>query len=76
VLKPGGLLVITDSIQLGDRPGNDERELANFDHLNEPHYREYTTFSFGDELRRVGLKPEFKSMMFLSKTISAIKPFS
>lgn len=38
VLKPGGLVVLTDSVQLGDRSAWD-KTLGNFGNLNEPHYR-------------------------------------
>ena len=38
VLRPGGLLVLTDSVQLGDRPGL-ERNLDVFGNFNEPYYR-------------------------------------
>ncbi len=38
VLKPGGLLVLTDSVQLGDRPEWD-KTLGAFGNFNEPHYR-------------------------------------
>lgn len=38
VLKPGGLAVLTDSVQLGDRPQWDST-LGAFGNFNEPHYR-------------------------------------
>jgi hypothetical protein len=38
VLKPGGLMVLTDSVQLGDRPEWDNN-LGAFGNFNEPHYR-------------------------------------
>jgi hypothetical protein len=38
VVKPGGLVVLTDSVQMGDRPVWD-KTLGNFGNLNEPHYR-------------------------------------
>lgn len=37
VLKPGGIVVFSDSIQLGDRPALD-MSMGNFGRLNEPHY--------------------------------------
>ena len=40
VLKPGGVLVLADSIQLGDRPHVD-RHLGRFGDFNEPYYRSY-----------------------------------
>jgi ubiquinone/menaquinone biosynthesis C-methylase UbiE len=49
VLRPGGLLVITDSIQLGDRSRLDEN-LGRFGDLNEPYYRSYIQEDFGERL--------------------------
>lgn len=46
VLKPGGMFVITDSIQLGDRPSNDPT-LGNFGQMNEPWYVSYIAEDFG-----------------------------
>ena len=40
VLKPGGVLVLADSIQLGDRPHVD-RHLGRVGDFNEPYYRSY-----------------------------------
>jgi hypothetical protein len=37
VLKPGGLVVLSDSVQLGDRPAWD-KTLWQFGNMNEPHY--------------------------------------
>jgi ubiquinone/menaquinone biosynthesis C-methylase UbiE len=47
VLKPGGLLVLTDSVQLGDRPSWDPN-LAKFGNFNEPHYDTYITCDMGE----------------------------
>ncbi len=38
VLAPGGLCVVTDSVQLGDRPAWDDR-IGGFGDFNEPYYR-------------------------------------
>ncbi len=46
VLRPGGLLVLTDSIQLGDRPSLD-KNLARFEEFNEPYYRSYVSEDLG-----------------------------
>ena len=46
VLKPGGLLVLTDSIQLGDRARIDAN-LVMFETFNEPFYRSYISEDFG-----------------------------
>jgi SAM-dependent methyltransferase len=47
VLKPGGLLVLTDSVQLGDRPCWDANMVA-FEGLNEPHYHTYVACDLGE----------------------------
>jgi ubiquinone/menaquinone biosynthesis C-methylase UbiE len=72
VLKPGGLLVVTDSLQLGDRVNIDDK-LVNFTHLNEPHYPSYICFNFGTVFKLAGLKPELKILQSKSKSLSAIK---
>jgi ubiquinone/menaquinone biosynthesis C-methylase UbiE len=40
VLQPGGLICLTDSLQLGDRPSMDQRMSA-FGQLNEPYFSQY-----------------------------------
>jgi ubiquinone/menaquinone biosynthesis C-methylase UbiE len=40
VLQPGGVICLTDSLQLGDRPSMDQRMTA-FSQLNEPHFPQY-----------------------------------
>lgn len=75
VLKPGGLLVITDALQMGDRPGLEKLDMDSFAfNMNEPHFVAYRRFNFGEEFRRVGLQPDFKSILNISKTVSAVKP--
>ena len=49
VLKPGGVAIITDSIQLGDRERLDAN-LGRFGDFNEPFYRTYITEDFGARL--------------------------
>lgn len=46
VLRPGGLLVLTDSVQLGDRARIDAN-LVMFETFNEPYYRSYISEDFG-----------------------------
>jgi hypothetical protein len=70
VVKPGGMIALTDSFQLGDRPSLDE-QIGNFSNMNEPHYQNYiNTYlpalfegcDFGEKL-----------MSSSSKTLSFIK---
>ncbi len=53
VLRPGGLLVFTDSIQLGDREQLDPN-LGRFGDFNEPYYLSYISEDFGEHR----LKPD------------------
>ena len=74
VLKPGGLLVLMDSLQRGDRPDYE----ALMDHFptafHEPYYDDYTR----DDLRRVltvaGLEPSEPELAYFSKIMAATKP--
>ena len=50
VLKPGGVAIVTDSIQLGDRERLDAN-LGRFGDFNEPFYRTYITEDFGEPLQ-------------------------
>ena len=71
MLKPGGVLIITDSVQAADR--DDFTNLEALSGLNEPLYGSYVRFSFGPELTAAGLQPQLKSMASYSKTLSAIR---
>ncbi len=69
ILKPGGLLVFLDSLQMGDRPQWDGILEAFPARFHEPYYRHY----IGDDLEAMfvdcGLMPEMTSTVFLSKLI-------
>ena len=67
VVKPGGLVVIVDSLQKGDRPEwNGLLDL--FPHyFHEPYYAEYTEGSLEDCFRTAGLQPVSTELAFLSK---------
>jgi len=73
VLRPGGLLVITDSMQWGDRPHRDNN-IGAFSGFNEPHYGSYIAFDFGAAFEAAGLVPGLKQLQSASKTLSATKP--
>lgn len=70
VVKPGGLVVIVDSLQKGDRPDwNGLLDL--FPHyFHEPYYAEYTEGSLEDWFRAAGLQPVSTELAFLSKVAS------
>jgi ubiquinone/menaquinone biosynthesis C-methylase UbiE len=74
VIKPGGTLVICDSIQEDDSP-----ELAplmrNFsDVFHEPYYRHYTTDNLGDRLQKSGFINVTTQVHYMSKYLIANKP--
>ena len=69
VLAPGGVLVLTDSMQRGDRPALDGR-LANFAKLNEPHYEDYLGTFLPALFTEAGLECERKSVASSTKSLS------
>lgn len=73
VVSPGGTVVLTDSIQRGDRPGLDA-SLVNFERFNEPYYRDYVADDLGLHFERQGLKPMTKITRSTTKSLSFGKP--
>jgi len=67
VLKPGGLFVFLDSLQLGDKPGWDGLIEAFPHRFHEPYYRHYTTDDLDAMFSAAGLEPGFSTTPFLSK---------
>jgi ubiquinone/menaquinone biosynthesis C-methylase UbiE len=75
VLKPGGLLVMTDSAQWGDRPKIDDQfDLEAFKDLNEPHYPSYLQYDFGLKFQELGMCRGLKCLQSMTKSVSARKP--
>ena len=73
VLKPGGLVVIVDSLQKGDRPDWDGL-LDLFPHyFHEPYYAEYTAGSLEAWFGSAGLQPVSMELAFLSKVAAFTK---
>jgi ubiquinone/menaquinone biosynthesis C-methylase UbiE len=67
VLKPGGLFVFLDSLQMGDKPGWDGL-LEAFPHrFHEPFYRHYAIDNLDGMFNAAGLAPQSLSTPFLSK---------
>lgn len=71
VVKSGGMVVVTDSLQLGDRPANDPY-LGNFSNMNEPHYKNYIACDLKSLFE--GLDCDQKYMASNTKTLSFVKP--
>jgi ubiquinone/menaquinone biosynthesis C-methylase UbiE len=67
VLKPGGLFVFIDSLQMGDKPGWDGL-LEAFPHrFHEPYYRHFVTDDLDGMFAAAGLEADMTSTPFLSK---------
>jgi ubiquinone/menaquinone biosynthesis C-methylase UbiE len=67
VLRPGGLLVFMDSLQMGDRPGWDGLLEAFPVRFHEPYYRHYTIDDLDALFDAAGLAREHTENVFLSK---------
>jgi ubiquinone/menaquinone biosynthesis C-methylase UbiE len=72
VVKPGGIVVLTDSVQLGDRPSMDEN-IGRFSNLNEPHYQNYIRTEIAPLFEKHGLVCHEKYVASSTKTLSFIK---
>jgi ubiquinone/menaquinone biosynthesis C-methylase UbiE len=73
VLKPGGLLVFIDSLQMGDRDGWDGL-LEGFPvRFHEPYFRHYAIDDLDRVFADVGLVAQATSTAFLSKVITRRK---
>jgi len=71
VVKSGGMVVLTDSLQKGDRPGPFEDKMENFSYLNEPYYRNYIETYLPDIFE--GCDMSEKYVVSSTKSISFIK---
>lgn len=71
VLRPGGRLVVVDSIQLGDAPELDPLLRGFPDHFHEPYYAGWTEADVPALLTQAGLVPAGTSLAYLSKVIVA-----
>jgi ubiquinone/menaquinone biosynthesis C-methylase UbiE len=67
VLKPGGLFVFLDSLQMGDRPGWDGLIEAFPERFHEPYYRHYAIDDLEGMFTTAGLEPDLTTTPFLSK---------
>ena len=69
ILKPGGILVFLDSLQMGDKPGWDGL-LEAFPHrFHEPYYRGYAIDDLDAMFAAAGLAAQSMSTPYLSKLI-------
>ena len=73
VLKPGGLLVFLDSLQMGDKPGWDGL-LEGFPHrFHEPYYRSYAIDDLDGMFSNADLAPLSTSTPYLAKLMARVK---
>jgi ubiquinone/menaquinone biosynthesis C-methylase UbiE len=69
ILKPGGLMVLVDSLQMGDRPGWDGL-LEGFPiRFHEPYFESYVTEDLDGLLRSAGLVPQAEWASFLATVV-------
>jgi ubiquinone/menaquinone biosynthesis C-methylase UbiE len=73
VCKPGGMVVLTDSVQLGDREAFDP-QLGQFGNFNEPYYQGYINSDIGQLFEEAGLLPHMKTVASSTKSLSFKKP--
>ena len=73
VLKPGGLFVLVDSLQLGDRPGWDGLLESFPDRFHEPYYEHYLSHDLDAMLTSTGLHPESTETAFFAKIMARRK---
>lgn len=69
ILKPGGLLVFVDSLQMGDRPGWDGLLEAFPVRFHEPYFHHYTSDDLDALFNEAGLEVQNQSLAFLSKVM-------
>jgi len=74
VLRPGGRLVLLDSLQLGDTPVLDTALLGFPDNFHEPYFRDYLEHDLVALLAKAGLIVRTKRPAYLSKVFVADKP--
>jgi ubiquinone/menaquinone biosynthesis C-methylase UbiE len=73
VLKPGGIFVFLDSLQMGDKPGWDGL-LEGFPHrFHEPYFRHYATDDLDGMFEAAGLALSSTSTHYLSKLMVRTK---
>ena len=74
LLKPGGTLIVADTIQYGDEPGFDIL-LENFPRgFHEPYYDSYCRTDLGDLFGDAGLEKGEETVAFLTKIAAFQKP--
>jgi ubiquinone/menaquinone biosynthesis C-methylase UbiE len=74
VVRPGGLVIVADSLQLRDAPEL-SREIEAFpERFHEPYYRGYVEEDLAARVGETGLRLRETSLAFLTKIVVAEKP--
>lgn len=73
VLKPGGLFVFIDSLQMGDKPGWDGLLEAFPERFHEPYFRHYAIDDLDGMFAAAGLEADTTSTPYLSKLMVRVK---
>jgi ubiquinone/menaquinone biosynthesis C-methylase UbiE len=76
VLRPGGLLVVADSVQLADAPELRSEILGFPTRFHEPYYLGYVKDDLGSRVQDAGLLVRNQRLAFLTKVVTAEKPRS
>lgn len=69
VVAPGGVVVLTDSIQRGDRPVLDDF-IGGFGNFNEPYYEDYVKDFLASHFEKAGLSPWTKTVRSSTKSLA------
>jgi ubiquinone/menaquinone biosynthesis C-methylase UbiE len=69
VLRPGGRLILVDSLQLGDRPDYDGLLLRFPKRFHEPYFDDYVRQDFDALFGAAGLRPAGSTLAYLSKVM-------
>jgi ubiquinone/menaquinone biosynthesis C-methylase UbiE len=69
VLRPGGRLILVDSLQLGDRPDYDGLLLRFPKRFHEPYFDDYVRQDFDALFGALGLRPAGQTLAYLSKVM-------
>jgi len=74
ILKPGGLFLLVDSLQIGDRPDYDALLTRFPAHFHEPYYLDYIKSDLGSLFEDCGFEVESLDHAFLSRVLACRKP--
>ena len=74
VVRPGGLAVVADSLQLADAPELEAELLAFPERFHEPYYKGYVNDDLAARLEETGLRVDGQQHAFLTKVVSARRP--